>query len=104
MLDFARTTSKSPKSPRELSSAFLNIRKYLNEIREEIKTSPALETLKETQVSLNNFGVQFRVKNFDFHILNFKFLISNFKFFVLTTNIFYFKISCSEIDMLDLKF
>jgi hypothetical protein len=49
VLDIARPPLKEQKSPRELTVSFMKIKKFLNDIREEIKTSPALETLKETQ-------------------------------------------------------
>jgi len=49
VLDIARSSGKEPKTPNELSQAFLSIRTYLNKIREDVKNSPALEHLKETQ-------------------------------------------------------
>ena len=51
VLELAQATNqKGVDNSQELQSAFENIRKKLNDLRDEIKASPALKSLKETQV------------------------------------------------------
>merc|ERR1711953_195821 len=47
VLDLAQATTH--KNPQELQTAFEAIQRKLNELREDIKKTPALQSLKETQ-------------------------------------------------------
>ena len=46
------------KDQREIDGALENIRSQLNKLRSEIKAAPALESLKETQVTFHFYDLQ----------------------------------------------
>ena len=55
------------KDQREIDGALENIRSQLNKLRSEIKAAPALESLKETQVTFRVYstttaGTEFSTK------------------------------------------
>ena len=49
VLELAQATTQ--KNPQELQNAFDSIKKRLKGLRDDIQSSPALKSLKETQVS-----------------------------------------------------